>query len=163
MAMLSRSHTGRRISRLIVGGFTSWQHPRSYQDRYWLVTVCTHGDFIEVLHNETWPPGLGPDMPLSHYHHIISYPIVSCHIVMHQSCCQLSRCQRPVVHCHAVNHHVVSCHIVIHQSRCQLSCCPLSSDPASMLLAIMWSAVTLSASCCPLPCCQPSRCQLSYC
>ena len=31
---------------MVVGGFTSWQHLRSYQTRYLLVTVFSHGDFI---------------------------------------------------------------------------------------------------------------------
>ena len=33
----------------------SWQHLRSHQDLHWLVTVRTHGDFIVLLHWETWP------------------------------------------------------------------------------------------------------------
>ena len=32
--------------------FMSMQHIRSYQDRYRLVTVCTHGDFIVLPHRE---------------------------------------------------------------------------------------------------------------
>ena len=36
--------------------FTSWQHLRSYHDRYQLVTVHTHGDFTVLSHGETRPP-----------------------------------------------------------------------------------------------------------
>ena len=33
-------------------GFTSWQHQRSHQDGYWLVTVRALGDFIVLPHWE---------------------------------------------------------------------------------------------------------------
>ena len=36
--------------------FVSWQHGRSYQDWYQLVTVHIHGDFIVLPHWETKPP-----------------------------------------------------------------------------------------------------------
>ena len=34
--------------------FTSRQHLRSYQDGYWLVTVCTHSDFIVLPYWGCW-------------------------------------------------------------------------------------------------------------
>ena len=50
--------------------FTSWQHLKSYQDRYWLVTVQTHGDFIVLPHCEIrlttpWPDILPSYIALS--------------------------------------------------------------------------------------------------
>ena len=48
------------IACLIVGIFMSWQHQRSYQDRYRLVSTHTRGELI-VLPN--W--GIPPDIPLS--------------------------------------------------------------------------------------------------
>ena len=41
---------------LCVLSFISWQHLRAYQDRYQLVTVCTHHDFIVLPQWETRPP-----------------------------------------------------------------------------------------------------------
>ena len=37
-------------------GSCSRQHVMSYQGGNRLVTVITHGDFIVLLHGETWPP-----------------------------------------------------------------------------------------------------------
>ena len=40
----------------------SWQHLRPFEEAYWLVTVCTHSDFIVLLHWDqaantlTWYP-----------------------------------------------------------------------------------------------------------
>ena len=43
--------------------FVSWQHLSLYQDRHRLVTVCTHGDFIVVLHKwQTRTPAPWPDI-----------------------------------------------------------------------------------------------------
>ena len=46
--------------------FTSQQHQRSNQDRYRLMTECTHGDFIVLPHWKTRPSAPWPDSPLSH-------------------------------------------------------------------------------------------------
>ena len=43
--------------------FTSQQRLRSYQDGHWLVTVCTHGDFIVLPHWHT----------SCHHHDLISW------------------------------------------------------------------------------------------
>ena len=40
----------------LVGCYTSWQHARSYQGGYRLVTVHTYGNFIVVSHWWTKPP-----------------------------------------------------------------------------------------------------------
>ena len=45
--------------------FTFWQHRRSYQDRYQLVAVCTHGNFTVLPSWKTRPP-VGP-MTQSYY------------------------------------------------------------------------------------------------
>ena len=45
----------------------SWQHLRSYQNGYPLVTVHPHVDLTVLPHWETRPPVLWPDIPLSHY------------------------------------------------------------------------------------------------
>ena len=46
--------------------FTSLQHLRSYQEGYQLVTVCTHGEFIVLLHWEIRLLAPCHDIPLSH-------------------------------------------------------------------------------------------------
>ena len=45
--------------------FMFWQHLRSYQDRYCLVTVHTYGDFIVLPNWETRPPAPWSDITLS--------------------------------------------------------------------------------------------------
>ena len=45
--------------------FRSWHHLRSFQDRYWLVMVHTHGDLIVLTHWEIRPSASWPDIPLS--------------------------------------------------------------------------------------------------
>ena len=45
---------------------TSLQHLKSYQDRHWLVTVCTHDDLIVLPHWKIRLPAPWPNIPLSH-------------------------------------------------------------------------------------------------
>ena len=61
----------------LVSSFISWQHLRSYQNGYWLVTVHTHGDFIVLPHWETRPSA--PRLPTLSYYPVnqpISLPCV---------------------------------------------------------------------------------------
>ena len=54
---------------LAVGGFTSWQHLRLYQNGNILVIVHINSDFIVLPH---WEIGLPtPDIPLSHINLIL--------------------------------------------------------------------------------------------
>ena len=46
--------------------FTSKQHLGSYQDGYWFVTVCTHGNVIVLPYWDTRPLAPWPAIPLSH-------------------------------------------------------------------------------------------------
>ena len=54
--------------------FTSYQHLRSHQDWYRLVTVLPHGDFIVLSHWDTRPPTLWP--------YPITEPTSPCHVLI---------------------------------------------------------------------------------
>ena len=56
--------------------FTSLQHVRSYQDRYRLVTMGTHGDFTVLSQWEIRPPAPWPDVPLNHIILTLSHPVL---------------------------------------------------------------------------------------
>ena len=60
------SNTINKATRLFVVIFTSWQHLRSYQDGYWVVTVHTHGNFILLPHWDSKLPASWPDFTVSH-------------------------------------------------------------------------------------------------
>ena len=50
--------------------FTSKQHLRSYQNGYWLMTVCSHGDFIVLTYWDTsHQQALWPDIPVTLFWH----------------------------------------------------------------------------------------------
>ena len=64
--------------------FAPWQHPRSYQNGYQLVTGCPHGDFIVLPLWKIRPPAPLPDIPLSHIILTLSQPS-PCHILIRPS------------------------------------------------------------------------------
>ena len=53
----------------------SYQHLRSYQDGYRLVTARTHDDFIILPHWKTRPPAPWPDITRDHIIPTLSQPI----------------------------------------------------------------------------------------
>ena len=56
----------RRMERRRLGCVSSWQHIRSFQDSYRLVTMDTHDEFLVLHHWEARPPAPWPDIPFSH-------------------------------------------------------------------------------------------------
>ena len=60
----------------------TWQHQRSYQGRYWLVTVRINGDIIVLPHWGIKPPAPWPDIALSHITLTLIEPVLALSLLM---------------------------------------------------------------------------------
>ena len=88
------AHSWRLYSAVLLGLFVcccfmSYQHLSSYQDGYWVMTVCTHSyshSYVIVLfHWETRTPAPWPNIPHIHVIFIQAAPTSSCPLVVSSS------------------------------------------------------------------------------
>ena len=61
---------------LVVGVLCSGNIKGQHQERYWLVTVCTHGDFTVLPYWQTRQPAPWPDIRLSHIMLTLNQPVL---------------------------------------------------------------------------------------